>query len=199
MPMIPLQGILTITTRSASPLCRREEADDEKRVGEEGGFQRNEVHAHLEKRIPSRPVVQHHVVQCDAYKDVVGDHETSETGHENAEQEHPQKVSFVACEGIRLQSPHALGVKNGGHQKADREGPCVPQRQDATSKLSMRTERKSHSPPRKQVSSMDAKGRYPLWFRYFVTRKRRSGVPVTTNAVKIVNSSEITVTLGNLL
>lgn len=46
---------------------------------------------------------------------------------------------------------------------------------------------------------MDAKGRYPLWFRYFVTRKRRSGVPVTTNAVKIVNSSEITVTLGNLL
>lgn len=44
-------------------LSRCEEADYKKRVGEESGFQGNEVHAHLEEGIPPRPVVQHHVSQ----------------------------------------------------------------------------------------------------------------------------------------
>lgn len=115
--------------KQAALLSRGEETDRKKRVGEESGFQGNEVHAHLEEGIPPRPVVQHHVPQRNAQKEVARDHAARSTGEGKAEKQHPHEIRLVARKGVRLQSPHALRVENGGHEEPHRERSRVCDRQ----------------------------------------------------------------------
>lgn len=155
-------------------LSRCEEADYKKCVGKESGFQGNEVHAHLEEGIPPRPVVQHHVPQRNAQKEVARDHAARSTGEDKAEKQHPHEIRLVTRKGVRLQSPHALRVENGGHEEPHRERSRICDGQQRPEELLLMRLQRIHSRERKQIHAVNAEVLDPLLFCY--VRKCSAGM-----------------------